>query len=189
MTGYSFSIAYAAVLPAVNGPEGEGLNWDSVDWRAQEAIVRRLRQRIFKATREGDWPNRPHCTLRRPRGLLEPCAATSCTHGSEGPGAAMRSPDLLPALHRTDRGRRAVGVSAIADGASAVAVGVVADRIHRSDRWRYRTGAAAVRVRSPPSPRYAHRVRNKVHRSTVRYRLHRIRELSCTSSMANGRRR
>jgi hypothetical protein len=101
----------------------------------------------------------------------------------------MRSPDLLPALHRTDRGRRAVGVSAIADGASAVAVGVVADRIHRSDRWRYRTGAAAVLVRSPPSPRYAHRVCNKVHRSTVRFRLYRIRELSCTSSMANGRRR
>ena len=62
-------------------------------------------------------------------------------------------------------------------------------RIHRSDRWRYRNRAAAVRVRSPPSPRYAHRVRNKVHRSTVRYRLYRIRELSCTSSMANGRRR
>jgi RNA-directed DNA polymerase len=59
MTGYSFSIAYAAVLPAVNRAEGEGLNWDSVDWRAQEAIVRRLRQRIFKATREGDWPRPP----------------------------------------------------------------------------------------------------------------------------------
>ncbi len=66
---------------------------------------------------------------------------------------------------------------------------VYSDRIHRSDRWRYRNRAAAVRVRSPPSPRYAHRVRNKVHRSTVRYRLYRIRELSCTSSMANGRRR
>jgi hypothetical protein len=37
----------------VNGPEGEGPNWDSVDWRAREAIVRRLRQRIFKATRDG----------------------------------------------------------------------------------------------------------------------------------------
>ena len=34
---------------------------------------------------------------------------------------------------------------------------VYSDRIHRSDRWRYRNRAAAVRVRSPPSPRYAHR--------------------------------
>jgi hypothetical protein len=60
MTGYSFSIAYAAVLPAANGPEGQGLNWDSVDWRAQEAIVRRLRQRIFKTTREGARPPAQH---------------------------------------------------------------------------------------------------------------------------------
>ena len=40
----------------MNGPEGEGPNWDSVDWRAQEAIVRWLRQPIFKATRDGAAP-------------------------------------------------------------------------------------------------------------------------------------
>jgi RNA-directed DNA polymerase len=39
----------------VNGPEG-GLGWDAIDWRACEQNVRRLRQRIFKAAREGDWP-------------------------------------------------------------------------------------------------------------------------------------
>jgi len=39
----------------VNGPEGV-LNWDAIDWRACEQDVRRLRQRIFKAAREGDWP-------------------------------------------------------------------------------------------------------------------------------------
>jgi RNA-directed DNA polymerase len=39
----------------VNGPEG-GLEWDAVDWRACEQNVRRLRQRIFKAAREQDWP-------------------------------------------------------------------------------------------------------------------------------------
>ena len=38
----------------VNGPEGV-LDWDAVDWRAQERNVRRLRQRIFKAAREQDW--------------------------------------------------------------------------------------------------------------------------------------
>jgi len=39
----------------VNGPEG-GLAWDAVDWRACEQNVRRLRQRIFKAAQEQDWP-------------------------------------------------------------------------------------------------------------------------------------
>jgi RNA-directed DNA polymerase len=39
----------------VNGPEG-GLEWGAVDWRACEQNVRRLRQRIFKAAQEQDWP-------------------------------------------------------------------------------------------------------------------------------------
>jgi RNA-directed DNA polymerase len=39
----------------VNGPEG-GLEWDAVDWRTCEQDVRRLRQRIFKAAQEQDWP-------------------------------------------------------------------------------------------------------------------------------------
>src|SRR6266496_4361365 len=38
----------------VNGPEGDVLDWDAVDWRRVEADVRRLRQRIFTATRAGD---------------------------------------------------------------------------------------------------------------------------------------
>jgi len=38
----------------VNGPEGV-LEWDTIDWRTHEDNVRRLRQRIFKATREQDW--------------------------------------------------------------------------------------------------------------------------------------
>src|SRR5215510_14098528 len=40
----------------VNGPEGVLLDWDAIDWRACEEEVRRLRQRIFKAAREQDWP-------------------------------------------------------------------------------------------------------------------------------------
>jgi hypothetical protein len=39
----------------VNGPEG-GLEWDAVNWRACERNVGRLRQRIFTAARDGDWP-------------------------------------------------------------------------------------------------------------------------------------
>src|SRR6266508_3666626 len=46
---------------SVNGPEGlpsfDGDAWDCVDWRHHEGQVRRLRGRIFKAVREGDWPS------------------------------------------------------------------------------------------------------------------------------------
>lgn len=48
----------AGTLPAggvgANGPEDVALEWDAVDWRAAEDQVRRLRQRIFAATRAGD---------------------------------------------------------------------------------------------------------------------------------------
>jgi hypothetical protein len=74
MTGYSWSTpvwtgsswAAPAVIsvaaPKVNGPEGRPrkqnapAGWDEIDWRAQEGQVRRLRQRIFKAAQEQDWP-------------------------------------------------------------------------------------------------------------------------------------
>jgi RNA-directed DNA polymerase len=39
----------------VNGPE-DVPEWDAIDWRAHERNVRRLRQRIFKAAQEQDWP-------------------------------------------------------------------------------------------------------------------------------------
>jgi RNA-directed DNA polymerase len=38
----------------VNGPEDEALEWDAIRWRTHEDNVRRLRQRIFKATQDGD---------------------------------------------------------------------------------------------------------------------------------------
>jgi RNA-directed DNA polymerase len=38
----------------VNGPEGDMLDWGSVDWPEVEDQVRRLRQRIFTASRAGD---------------------------------------------------------------------------------------------------------------------------------------
>jgi RNA-directed DNA polymerase len=75
MTGYSFTTPVWEggqwVVPAVagvtanaarivNGPEDqpcdEPVQWDRIDWREQEEQVRRLRQRIFKATQEQDWP-------------------------------------------------------------------------------------------------------------------------------------
>lgn len=55
MTGYSFSTP-TVDEPSwiVNGPEDDTPDWDRIDWRAREGDVRRLRQRIFKATQEGD---------------------------------------------------------------------------------------------------------------------------------------
>src|SRR5450755_2135102 len=45
---------------SVNGPEDlppfDGDAWERTDWRHHEEQVRRLRSRIFKAVREGDWP-------------------------------------------------------------------------------------------------------------------------------------
>lgn len=38
----------------VNGPYDEDLDWDAIYWRPVEENVRRLRQRIFKASQEGD---------------------------------------------------------------------------------------------------------------------------------------
>src|SRR5256886_6508096 len=40
--------------PGVSGPEGDVVDWDAVDWRQAEDDVRRLRQRIFTASRAGD---------------------------------------------------------------------------------------------------------------------------------------
>src|SRR5918998_1303075 len=40
----------------VNGPDDAVLEWDDINWRLHEDNVRRLRGRIFKATKDGDWP-------------------------------------------------------------------------------------------------------------------------------------
>src|SRR5271165_3449921 len=37
-----------------NGPEGGALDWDTIDWSRAEDDVRRLRQRIFTASKAGD---------------------------------------------------------------------------------------------------------------------------------------
>ena len=48
MSAHAFELAMAGL--GVNGPEDVTPTWDAVRWRAHEANVRRLRQRIFKAT-------------------------------------------------------------------------------------------------------------------------------------------
>ena len=73
MTGYSFTtpvweggqwvrpaVAEVTAARLANGPEDRPRDapgqWDTIDWRAQEEQVRRLRQRIFTAAQEQDWP-------------------------------------------------------------------------------------------------------------------------------------
>jgi RNA-directed DNA polymerase len=46
--------AATTVVGVVNGPDDATLDWRTVDWRACEESVRRLRQRIFTASTAGD---------------------------------------------------------------------------------------------------------------------------------------
>ena len=56
---------------AVNGPEGDVVAWDAVDWRQAEDNVGRLRQRIFTASKAGDLKKvRSLQKLTAPRGAL-----------------------------------------------------------------------------------------------------------------------
>src|SRR3974377_2022534 len=55
----------------VNGPEDVPSGWDAVDWRAAEENVRRLRQRVFAASRAKDLRRvRNLQKLTAPRGAL-----------------------------------------------------------------------------------------------------------------------
>jgi RNA-directed DNA polymerase len=51
----------AATMVVVNGPEDATLDWRDIDWRAREATVRRLRQRIFTASRAGTFHGSATC--------------------------------------------------------------------------------------------------------------------------------
>lgn len=53
MTAFVFDVAMTALN--VNGPKDADHSWDAVNWQVHEDNVRRLRQRIFKATQEGNW--------------------------------------------------------------------------------------------------------------------------------------
>ena len=51
------SEADATGAGVVNGPEDETLDWSAVEWPVVEDRVRRLRQRIFTASKAGDLAN------------------------------------------------------------------------------------------------------------------------------------
>src|SRR3974390_2062763 len=109
----------------VNGPKDpstgvdlDTVEWDWVDWSACTQEVRRLRQRIFKATQEGDWPK-----VRNLQKLM----------------LRSRSNTLLSVRQVTQRnaGRKTAGI----DGEVALtssARGEVAGRAHRAaSAWRH----------------------------------------------------
>ena len=99
---------------AVNGPEDDILTWDAIDWRSHEDNVRRLRGRIFTATKDGDWPkvrNLPKLMLRSWSNTLTSVRqvaqrnAGRTTAGIDG-RVALTSParmDLAVQTHRTAR--------------------------------------------------------------------------------------
>ena len=96
----------------VNGPEDVLPAWDAIDWRTCEDGVRRLRQRIFKAAQEQDWPR-----VRNLQKLM----------------LRSRSNTLMSVRQVTQRntGRMTAGI----DGEVALtsrARGEVAARVHRS---------------------------------------------------------
>src|SRR6266851_5154625 len=117
MTGHVFALAMAA-LDEVNGPEGQPpsqdarAEWDKIDWRAHEEQVQRLRQRIFKAAQEQDWP--------RVRNLQKLTAAEPVERSDEraaGDAAQYRAQD-----RRDRRGGRADSRSQGAGGGAGAPV-------------------------------------------------------------------
>ena len=67
MTAFAFDVAMAAL--GVNGPADVVHQWDAISWRLREDNVRRLRGRIFKATKDGDWPAVGNLPPESPTGL------------------------------------------------------------------------------------------------------------------------
>jgi RNA-directed DNA polymerase len=53
--------ATATMVGVVSGPEDDAERWRQVDWRRAEADVRRLRQRIFTASKAGTFRGSAGC--------------------------------------------------------------------------------------------------------------------------------
>jgi RNA-directed DNA polymerase len=79
MSGHVAGLALAAL--GVNGPEDDHARWEATAWRAHEENVRRLRQRIFTASQDGDLA-KVRNLQNASQGSLEPDAGTTGTSGS-----------------------------------------------------------------------------------------------------------
>src|SRR5215470_2333131 len=88
----------------VNGPDSplalDARRWDAIDWAGCEERVRRLRGRIFKAAREGDWPkvrNLQKLMLRsRSNTLVSVRQVTQRNAGRKTPGIDGGSGAVFP---------------------------------------------------------------------------------------------
>ncbi len=91
----------APAAAGVNGPKDDALDWDAVDWRRVEGDARRLRQRIFTASRDGDLRkvrNLQKLMLRsRSNALVAVRRVTEQNAGRATAGIDDNSPARLPA--------------------------------------------------------------------------------------------
>jgi RNA-directed DNA polymerase len=132
----------------VNGPKDETLDWDAIVWPVHEDNVRRLRRRIFKATKDGDlatvrnlqkmmlasWSN----TLVSVRQVTQRNAGRG-TPGVDGQ-VALTSParmDLAVQVHRTARSFqpqpvRRVYIPKAQGKRRPLGIPVIADRAHQA---------------------------------------------------------
>ncbi|MGH2947683.1 MAG: reverse transcriptase N-terminal domain-containing protein [Solirubrobacteraceae bacterium] len=134
--------ATTTTVGVVNGPEDAILDWHQIDWRAVEAGVRRMRQRIFTASQAGDLKkvrNLQKLMLRsRANTLLSVRRVTErnagrLTAGVDGevvltPEAKARLADRVQHLAEARRQRRAlapVGRSTVRQRHAGVASDVV----------------------------------------------------------------
>lgn len=135
-------VDFAILEDVVNGPE-DLPDWDTIDWRHQEAQVRRLRQRIFKAMQAGDLKrvrNLQRLMLRsRANTLVSVRRVTQCNTGRHTPGVdgqvAMTSRDraeLAGLLHRHGGPGQALPVRRVyipkKGGKRPLGIPVIADR-------------------------------------------------------------